>query len=166
MIAPPPQLPSMPPRTGTITFAEYVDPKTFQTRHEGKIFSRGWVHLVIRSNRPFGDTMVVVSYSLVDSNVWHILRSEVIDPNWDDWCTVIKLIAPGTCRIKATNGAGEVVAEDVVSIVPCLPDWLIADWRGVLPSTNQFGVLVPGRRYHLGFDHAARLAVELGRRKR
>ena len=111
--------------------------------------------------------MVVVSYSLVDSNVWHILRSEVIDPNWDHWCTVIKLIAPGTCRIKATNGAGEVVAEDVVSIVPCLPDWLIADWRGVTTIHEPIRrAEFPGRRYHLGFDHAARLAVELGRRKR
>lgn len=108
-------LPSAQP--GTITFAEFVDSRTFATRNEGREFSTGWVWILVRSGKPFGDTRMVISYRESDSAVSTVLTEAAIDPNWDSAADRIRLILPGTYVITATNSRGELIAQDVVRIV-------------------------------------------------
>lgn len=105
-----------PKRTGTITFAEHVDPETFRTVNEGRVFSQGNVHLLVQSNQSFNDSKLIVTYRLVGTSTWKVLGEYTVDPNWHKYRTVIVLTAPGGCRIKATNSKGEIIAEDEVQI--------------------------------------------------
>lgn len=104
------------PPAGTITFAEFVDARTFATRNEGREFSTGWVWILVRAGKPFGDTRMVISYRESGSAVSTILTEAAIDPTWDTAADRIRLILPGTYVITATNSRGDLIAQDVVTI--------------------------------------------------
>jgi hypothetical protein len=100
---------------GTITFALHVDPTTFATRGEGNAFTTGWIHMVIRTARPFGDSKLVVSYNPAGT-AWRVLDEFVVDPNWDTATTKVNLVDPGTYRVRATTSRGDVLAEGTVYV--------------------------------------------------
>lgn len=100
---------------GTIAFATHVDPHTFATQGEGNSFTTGWIHMVIRGSRPFGDSKVVVSFN-ASGTTWRVLDEFVVDPNWDATTTKVNLVDPGTYRVRATTSRGEILAEGTVYV--------------------------------------------------
>lgn len=107
--------PVAPASMGTIAFALHVDPNTLATRGEGSSFTTGWIHMVIRTSRAFGDSKLVVSYNSSGS-AWNVLDEFVVDPTWDTATTKVNLVNRGTYRVRATTSRGEVLAEGTVYV--------------------------------------------------
>lgn len=103
---------------GTITFAEYVDTRTLATTNEGREFTTGVVWVLVRSNAPFHDTKLILTYRISGSNVSQVLGEHVVDPSWDTQASAVNLLDPGVYVVTATTGRGEVVAQDTVTVVP------------------------------------------------
>jgi GYF domain 2 len=118
----PPQINVQPPpaprRSGSVTFAEYVDPQTFITKNEGTVFSQGLVYLLIRSNLSFGDSKLILSCRPHGSTVWTVLREYTVDPGWDRCSGVFPLDGLGDYTMKVTTSRGEVIAENAVRVIP------------------------------------------------
>lgn len=103
---------------GSITFAEEVDPQTFQTTDEGTEFTTGWVWMLIRGAESFGDNRLIVSHRKDDEAVWKILDDHTVDPEWAIVAVPLLLADPGVYEISVKTGIGETVAHNFVTIVP------------------------------------------------
>lgn len=102
---------------GTITFAEQVDPKTLRTTNEGTRFTTGWVWMVVRGKKPFGDTKLIFYAKEHGTEVWSVVGEETVDPAWDVVVWKELMDVPGTLDIKVVNGKGDMVAQSTVQIV-------------------------------------------------
>lgn len=102
---------------GTIRFAEDVDPKTLKTTKEGTSFSTGWVYIVVRSDRPFGDARLIVYGRVAGHEAWHVLGEVTVDPGWDTLTKRELLDEPGTYEIKVTTSKGTLIAQSTVQVV-------------------------------------------------
>lgn len=102
--------------TGTITFAESVDQRTLKTTNEGTRFSMGWVWMVIRGKKSFGDTRLILYGRLHGTEAWAVLSEETIDPSWDVAVEREFLDVPGTFDVKAMTSKGSLVAQSTVEI--------------------------------------------------
>ena len=101
---------------GTITFAEHVDPKTFQAAHEGTTFSTGWVAMVVRGTAAFGDSKLVFSQRKHGEAGWSILSEDAVSPQWNIMAKPVLLSEPGDYEIRAATSQGKTVAEGLVHI--------------------------------------------------
>ena len=102
---------------GTITFAEKVDPQTLETRNEGSHFSRGWVALIVRGTKPFGDrTLTAYSRLHGSQGGWYNLGDFAVDPTWNISAHPFLLEESGMFDIKIVNGKGATVATSTVEI--------------------------------------------------
>ena len=101
---------------GTITFAEKVDPKTMQATNEGTEFSTGWVALMVRGRKAFGDRTLAAHGRIHGADAWHDLEKWTVDPAWDTCAKPILLDAEGMFDIRVLNGKGDVVASGTVHI--------------------------------------------------
>lgn len=103
--------------TGTITFAEEVDRKTFETTNEGTVFTTGYVAMVVRGNGRFGDSRMVVSYRRKGEAAWQILGEYTVDPDWNIYAVVVTLTNEGEYEVAAKTSSGSIIAQNDVTIV-------------------------------------------------
>jgi hypothetical protein len=106
-----------PSTPGTITFAEYVDDKTLKTTHAGTRFTTGWVYVVVRGRKRFGDSTLIVYGREHGSELWNVVGQIVVDPNWDMAVGREMLDEAGKLDIKVTTSRGVLVAQSTVEIV-------------------------------------------------
>lgn len=104
-------------KPGTITFAEEVEDRTFKTKGESNRFSTGWVWLVIRSSRPFGDGLLKIQGRIHGDKNWTDIAELKVDPKWDAAAKRELLDVGGAFDIRVTTSKGRVVAEGMVVIV-------------------------------------------------
>jgi hypothetical protein len=100
---------------GTITFAEHVD-DNLNTTNEGTEFSMGWVAMVIRGTRPFGDSTLTVFVRKAGTEAWAPVEQHTVSAEWDTFVTPVLLDATGDYEIKVETGTGDTVAQSAVSI--------------------------------------------------
>lgn len=103
---------------GTITFAEEVDPVTFELTNEGTEFTTGVVNMVIRGNGSFGDSRLIVSSRKDDEEAWQIVDEHTVDPEWDIIAGPFLLSEAGSYEISVKTSSGILVANNFVTIVP------------------------------------------------
>lgn len=101
--------------TGTITFAEAVD-DNLNTTNEGTEFSTGWVHMVVRGSRAFGESTLTVFVRKSGTGAWAPFERLTVSPEWDTYATPVLLDATGDYDIKVETGGGRLVAGGTVHI--------------------------------------------------
>ena len=102
---------------GRITFAEKIDPQTMETFREGTRFRPGWVNLIVRAGRPFGDTKVIIYGRAHEEQQWRVIKEETVDAEWDTVALPFMLGDAGKYDVKATTSKGKLLAQSVVEIV-------------------------------------------------
>jgi hypothetical protein len=102
---------------GSITFAEEVDFKTFETTNEGTEFTTGQVNMIIRGDGAFGDTRLIVSFNKDEEVAWQILGEYPVDAEWDIVAVPIQLRDPGNYEIVVKTSSGTIIAQNSVRII-------------------------------------------------
>ena len=103
---------------GTITFAEEVNEKTLETTNEGTEFTTGWVAMIIRSRKAFGESKLIITYRKNGEQMWQVLDQHSVDPQWDMIAAPVLLAEPGDYEIAAKTASGKLIAKNTVTIIP------------------------------------------------
>jgi hypothetical protein len=112
-----PAIPVAPPAAiASITFAESVDRDTLTPSGVGDNFPVGQVHMIVRGNKAFDDTKMIVYFSREGAIAEQVLGDYTVDPKWNLYTVTINLNSAGTYIIKAKTASGNLIAEGKLTV--------------------------------------------------